>query len=402
MKRFALVLMLTLAVSAHAGVKDPIEGDAYRTWIAAQDVELQAYLQSACRTPFDSIQVTGPLDPLYDGPDDAKALFHSVRVIAESHRPDCMEGWEYYRAEPRMTPVAGFRGAIAEVSLEGVRKTVLFLTPQENRWLVWVRDVHAAGVTDVTSVEFGDYAAAVSKYLSDIEDTAAPNATLMGLPEAADFYAPKPDYVIQGYDNYMDHLHAHEEVNTPFAHGILGFVPGDSLLEAMKESPPQKAWPNKEEPLLQHEYRKYFERGGDTSELRTLSADVVQTLKPGEYFFCVGLDGEVRFGYEIPREEVDRVERETGKKVPRANHAFLFPGEPVLTAGAFFVEAGPKGPEIVEVNAHSGHYFYSNVTATIREDIAVRSDEYLMTLGHFFAALDRLGIPYDRILVSKM
>jgi hypothetical protein len=82
----------------------------------------------------------------------------------------------------------------------------------------------------------------------------------------------------------------------------------------------------------------------------------------------------------------------------------LFPGEPVLTAGAFFVEAGEAGaePAIVEVNTHSGHYFYSNVTSTIREDISRRSDEYLLTIGHFFVALDREGISYSGILVSKM
>jgi len=101
------------------------------------------------------------------------------------------------------------------------------------------------------------------------------------------------------------------------------------------------------------------------------------------------------------REEVERIETETGKKVPRANHGFLFPGEPILTAGAFFIEAKPA-PRITHVNAQSGHYFYSNVSETIREDIAVHSDEYLLTLGHFFRALDHLGIPYDSVLVSKM
>ena len=48
-----------------------------------------------------------------------------------------------------------------------------------------------------------------------------------------------------------------------------------------------------------------------------------------------------RFAFEKPREEVERIEQETGRKVPRANHAFLFPGEPVLTAGAFFVALDP-------------------------------------------------------------
>ena len=153
--------------------------------------------------------------------------------------------------------------------------------------------------------------------------------------------------------------------------------------------------------MLQYEYQKFFARGGDVRVMFTLTAEVAKTLKPGEYFYGVSPSGKIRCGYEIPREEVDRIERETGKKVARANHAFLFPGEPLLTAGAFFVE-GEDVPRITHVNAHSGHYFYSNVSGTIRHDIAVRSNQYVLTLGHFFRALDRLGISYDSVLISKM
>ena len=135
--------------------------------------------------------------------------------------------------------------------------------------------------------------------------------------------------------------------------------------------------------------------------LRTLTSEVFTTLEPGEYFFVVGLSGKIRFGRELLREEVERLEKKTGKEVPRANHAFLFPGEPVLAAGAFFIEER-ESPYLARVNAHSGHYFYSNVTATIRKDIVERSDEYLMTLGYFFRALDRQGIAYDSVLISKL
>ena len=103
----------------------------------------------------------------------------------------------------------------------------------------------------------------------------------------------------------------------------------------------------------------------------------------------------------MPREEVDRIEQMSGRKVPRANHAFLFPGEAILTAGAFFVDNDGEA-KIVAVNAQSGHYFYSNVTPSVREDIAVRSNQYLLTLGHFFRSLDRAGIPSDRVLISKL
>ncbi|UCE24832.1 MAG: hypothetical protein JSU74_01920, partial [Candidatus Zixiibacteriota bacterium] len=155
-----------------------------------------------------------------------------------------------------------------------------------------------------------------------------------------------------------------------------------------------------EAPMLQHEYRKFFDRGGDTRVMETLTQAGFDTLAEGEYFFAVSLAGKIRFGRELLRAEVEHLEKQTGRKVPRANHAFLFPGEPVLTAGAFFIEKDDV-PKIARVTAQSGHYFYSNVSKTIREDISQRSDHYLLTLGHFFGALRDLGIPYDNILISK-
>jgi hypothetical protein len=424
-----LVFLLGLALlagthaAALAGVKDPIEGDAFRALVAAQDLELQHELEAVCaRVVGEGVGclVTGPMDPFYDGADGAKRLFHSVRVVcSDSETPQRIV--EALREDGRLEQSAnhrrlektvqraipGFRGVIVVVDMDGDKRRALLLTEHENRWLVWVRDVHANAFADVESKQFEDYALAVSDYLFGLRDDPAreqegadrcPKASAFGLTDSASFYAPRPPYVIQGYTNYKEFLHAHEDIHTPFAQGILGFVPGDSLRGAMTGSPPEKAWPNKEQPIIQHEYRKFFGRGGNTAVLRTLDGDMIADLEPGEYFYCVGLSGRVRFGYEIPREEVARIEEETGREVPRANHAFLFPGEPVLTAGAFFVREG----RIVEVDAHSGHYFYSNITESIREDVSKRSDEYLMTLGHFFAALDRMGVDTRGILVSKM
>jgi hypothetical protein len=136
--------------------------------------------------------------------------------------------------------------------------------------------------------------------------------------------------------------------------------------------------------------------------MQSLTTAGFDTLQPGEYFFAVGLSGKIRFGYEMLREEVERIETETGRKLPRANHSFLFPGEPIMTAGAFFIRRRNGKPYIDHINAQSGHYFYSNVSPTIRDDIAERSDHYLLTLGHFFAALDRLNIPHASVLIWKL
>jgi hypothetical protein len=232
-------------------------------------------------------------------------------------------------------------------------------------------------------------------------ESTPPVATDFGLQEAVDLYAKPPDYVISGYDNYVNYLTSHSSLTTDFATGILAFIPSDSTLEVIKSAVPREAFPNKEAPMFANECRKYFERGGNLKELKTLSVASFQELEEGEYFFGVGLDGSIRFARELLRAEVHRIEKSTGQKLPRSNHAFLFPGEPLLTAGAFFIERDSVS-HLTEVNAQSGHYFYSNISQSIREDISQKSDYYLKSLGHFFSALDRIGIPYSKVLISKL
>jgi hypothetical protein len=135
--------------------------------------------------------------------------------------------------------------------------------------------------------------------------------------------------------------------------------------------------------------------------MQSLTKNGFDSLSTGEYFFAVSAAGKIRYGRELLREEVEQIEKETGRKVPRANHAFLFPGEMILTAGAFFIERRDGTTRLTAINAQSGHYFYSNVTPTVQTDISTKSNDYLLSLGHLFTALDRLDIPYDGVLISK-
>jgi len=409
------ILVVILAAAVHAGSTDPITGARFDSLIAAQNTELQQHLESFF-PESDGYFVTGPLDPFYAGDEDVELLYHTVRVIC----PDVQRLEEtiiYAKSakffdnvrewidDARSSDPDGYRGAIASMNWQGNEFKVQLNTVQQTRWLIWAQETLLNENLDVNRKRLRRYAEAVSDYLYEIDrgnrDAEAPQASEFDLPSNVDLYAPPPPYVIEGYENYKAFLHDHASISTEFAHGVLAFMPNDSLLDVLKAIAPTAAYPNKEEPMLQHEYRKFFARGGDPLVIHTLTPQSLQSLQAGEYFFAVGLDNTIRYGRELLREEVERIERETGQKVPRANHAFLFPGEPILTAGAFFVE-GESHARIAHVNAHSGHYFYSNVTPTIREDIAERSDDYLLTLGHLFRALDRLGIPYDSVLVSKM
>jgi hypothetical protein len=426
----AAVLAVLVAAPAATDSKDPVVGEAFERLSAAQDTAVQRQLARVLHE-IAGFVVAGPLDPGFRSGSEDDFLFHVPRVICATaavaghpierlFKPPVFT--RVTRTNLTPPPATGFQGSLIESDGNGKPLTVLVVPQQWNRWLIWWRRVRQLPGADEWRDSLVPYATAVGAYLDSVDmlvpspvpSTSSvarlpggggrpkpPVATDYGLPAEADLFAPRPDYVIQGYQNYKDFLHDHADIETWFADGILAFVPTDSLLEVLKRDAPRAAWPNKEASLLQHEYKKYFERGGNLSEIKTLTKEGLLELEPGEYFYAVGLNGKIRFALERPREEVDKIERETGRKVPRANHAFLFPGEPVLAAGAFFVAHDPN-PRIVEINTHSGHYFYSNITQSVRDDIARRSDAYLLTIGHFFNALEREGIPYEGVLISKM
>ncbi len=419
MKQLLTVTLFAIAVlasSISAGPNDPIVGEEFEALVDINDARLIELLSQ--RFPEnEGYLVTGPLTASRGGGPYEDYYFGATRIICPSDA-QFREASETFSRQastsdlrwpifelgniilPRENPLYPWRAAQVEIDSSRYRDVVL-LSAQHCRLTIW------AGTK---SRPFGDtiekYSDSISVYLMHIDtgwmEAPAPKAVDYGLPDSLDFYAEPPDYVIEGYENYQNFLHAHDTIRLDFANGFTEFVPSDSLWEAMKENAPRAAFPNKEWPMLQHEYKKFFDRGGDVRVMQTLTAEGFDTLQTGEYFFAVSVAGKVRFGRELMREEVKQIEAETGKKVPRANHAFLFPGEPVLTAGAFFIEENDDGPYLTHITAQSGHYFYSNVSSTIREDIAERSDYYLTTLGHFFVVLDSLGIPHDNVVISKL
>lgn len=409
------LFFLLLSATAAAGPNDPIEGQEFARLLGAQDTAFQNGLTTLF-PDTEGYAILGPLDPEMAESGPAASAYHSVRILCPNwdaftaglkvlSRSDSVQWIDSCYLKPCDGRLPGYRGIIAALAWEGSTRILQLSTVQQTRWLIWARKLMRQFRLDLTEGSLASYAQAASAYLSAVDHgdstATAPRAADFGLPDSVDFYAPPPDYVIAGYQQYKDFLHDHAGIRTEFASGILAFVPTDSLLTTLMADAPQTAYPNKEAPMLQSEYRKFLKRGGDPRIVQTLTRARLDTLAPGEYFFAVGLTGKIRFGRELLREEVRRLEEETGRRVPRANHAFLFPGEPILTAGAFVIGSG-QPPRIVEVNAQSGHYFYSNVTATIRDDIAIRSNEYLLTLGHFFRALERLGIPGDGILIRKL
>ena len=408
---------LLACASISAGPKDPVDGEQLQKFVELQNIELQKTLREILPEE-DGFIVSGPLIPIGISNDKYKVNFTAPRVIcpnlsALKESSDLISlklglrvrDSQLYFEDYHYNKLLGYRGTILPVSHRGSTGLLQVMTLQQLRYLIWARQHLANNGFHQENSSLYKYALAVSDYLYEIDkgnlEAPEPKAVDFGLEESFDLYAPAPDYVIQGYQNYKDYLKSHAEIITSNLSEILAFVPTESGLERLKSEAPDIAYPNKEFPLLQEEFRKFIRRGGKMDYMRTLTKKVFDTLKTAEYFFAVGLSGKVRFGRELLREEVRRIEAETGQKPARANHAFLFVGEPILTAGAFFIE-NDGDPKIIEVNTQSGHYFYSNITATIREDVSERSNDYFMTIGHFFRALDSLEIDYYDVLLRKL
>jgi len=412
--RLYLVFVFSVFVAAtlFAGPKDPVESVSFEVLKQTQNVELQNALKNVFAEDKGFI-VAGPLDPNIANPKIAN-FYRAVRVICPNLENQAgstnllsagsvfaVKGTKNFVELALADSLPGFRGLIVYLTYNQKDYVVQFQTLNQLRFLLWAKNTFPA---PSESNELRQYAVAVSDYLYQIDrdnlEAPEPKAAAFNLPDSVDLYAKAPDYVIQGYQNYKDFLFAHAPVATDFANGVLGFVPTKETYSALKSKSQPKAFPNKEAPLLQDELKKFIQRGGHIQSLRTLTKTIFDSLQPGEYFFGVGVNGNIRFGRELTREEVAKIEQ-TGQKPARANHAFLFPGEPLLTAGAFFISCSESG-KLDRVNTQSGHYFYSNITSTIKEDIAERSDSYFLSIGHFFTTLDSLGIEYSDVVVSKL
>lgn len=413
---FILVTIIVVSGSVAADSIEPIKGQRFDSLMSAQHVDLQRHLEVIF--PEDSgFFVTGPLDPFFDGPKDAEQLYHSIRIVCPSldMLESCLDRLDadkeivvdrsaMFLHQCRLDFPVGYRGLLVFVDWNDERYLLQCNTWQQTRWLIWVKDILEGKDNTIAVMPLEAYSREVSDYLYKIDrgwdDISIKKSSEFGLFDTLDFYREPPDYVIDGYQNYRDFLASHAAIHTDYAKGILAFVPADSLRRVMIKKAPKAAFPNKEYRKLQKEFLEYFTRGGEMASLHTLSAGIFDTLSSGEYFFGVGATGKIRFGRELLREEVERIEHETGKKAPRANHAFLFPCEPLLTAGTFFIERDSLS-HMVRITAGSGHYFYSNVCKTIREDVSEKSDYYFQTLGRFFRALDNLGIDYSGAILQK-
>ena len=394
----------------------PISGEKFNTLISAQNLPLQRILEGIFEGD-DGRFVTGPLNPLFRGNREANEIFHSVRVVCPDHQSlnDALD--KIYKdsslivlniercltADCDGRPM-GYRGAFVKFINDESEYLAQFVSIQHIRWMIWAASWLGSNDPNVPKEKLERFGQAISDHLFAVDRKwdfiPEPHAHAYGLSAGYSLYREPPRKVIIDGNELKKLFRSHAGIYNEFAKGILSFTPTDSMLKVLINNAPRKAYPNKEIPLMQHECLEFFERQGDLKQVRTLTKNVFDNLDAGEYFFAVNAAGKIRFARHYSEHDIKLIETKIGDKPVLPNEAFLFPGEPVITAGVFTVEHDSIA-HLARVNVNSPKFFYSNITPTVRDDIAVKSNEYILSLGYFFKALNKAGISYQDIVISK-
>ncbi|MFH2055919.1 MAG: hypothetical protein ABIJ61_08175 [bacterium] len=415
MKRITSLLLIAIFFQFGYGWSvESIVGPSFDRLIASQHGELQQKLETLLPESAGYV-ITGPLSPDFAYDPQLLPLYEAVRVICPDLQ-SCDKAVAALRTAADLKLIStypdtaglgdaatGWRGWRAEIGWQGDTSWLCVNTINQTRLLIWMEAAREQGWVTYEIESRRQYAAAVSQYLAAIDsgrvEAIPPRALEYRLDSDFDIYAPIPDAVISGYQKYNDYLNQFRAINTEFANGIVAFIPSEKTLEQIIANAPREAFANKEGIRLQQECREFAARGKDLRLLQNLTAAGFDTLRTGEYFFAVSAAGRIRFGREFPPAETAPPEA-AAANAPHTDQALLFPGEAVLTAGTFYID-DRQPSKLIKVTTGSECYFYSNIQSSIYEDVAMRSDYYLLTLGHFFAALTELGIPYHDVLISK-
>lgn len=340
--------------------------------------------------------IAGALDPTRKGTSETALLFQTVRVVcpdlaamqqAVRALKDCKEirikKLRHDLEKARSSDPAGYRGMTVRFVWQDKQRNIQLLTFQQLRWLLWASTALPNDPKAETKAS-RSYAIAVSDYLDAVDRGASPTkvpyAIDFGLPQWLDLYQPLNDEIA-----FTDTV---AEVTTSFAHGITAFAPTDSMLAEFKLLVSNETFFESDPSMFQWQCREFFSSGKALTNIETLSPESFQRLEAGDYAFAVGIDGTVRF---------TRITEPNAGRWSQLPHTLLFCNQEVLTSGNFVIEHDSE-VRFSRVNIRS-HTLLGNL-ATQTEPRQL-SDQHLTTLGHFFQALDRLGISYHGIMISK-
>ncbi|MEE9156417.1 MAG: hypothetical protein V3U38_07185 [Gemmatimonadota bacterium] len=358
--------------------------------------------------------VLGPLDLSSDLPDTLRLVETTLRIIAPNPRaarrivsrlrlPTGGVALEDIQPSDTLSHLShevppGYLGRFIRGTLVGEPAYVQVFTIQEHRWLLWAKRAQLTGVTERATGPLASYSKAVARYLAAVDsgrpDPRAPQASDYELDPAFDIYALPPADVIRGREGYLRLLDRNSEIGIDsVADGVLGFVPGPSLVEWLQRENEGVLFPNKEgEIALQHRYRDFQQLVGRWIGNPVLSAETVQRLRPGRYVYAVD-----RYGFM-------RVGRVTGgdSAGDSPSAALLMHGDPVLVAGELVLARALSGVlKVRELDINSEEYLFSNLSLSLYTDVEQRSDRYMLAVGYALGALDSARMSRDGILLRK-
>lgn len=292
----------------------------------------------------------------------------------------------------------GYPGRLIKGTIVGDSTLVQVLTVQEHRWLLWAERSGVAEIRGDASGPVARYSNEVARYLAAIDSGFAtsgpPRARAYGLDPIYELYAEPPAPVVRELEGYLDLLARHREFTLNDAvRDVLGFIPGPELLAWFETESPEVLYPNKNGELaLQHRYREYENAGGGWIGFPVLSPPTLSRLEPGRYVYAADRYGFVRVAPGVG----------TVAAGPTVSAAMLMHGDPVRAAGELvLVEELDGSLRVAEINIRSEDYFFSNRSLSLYEDVEVRSDRYLRSLGPVVKGLDTARVPVGGVLIRK-
>ncbi len=376
----------------------------------------------------EGFRVNAPLESVGGTPGDLARLPNAFRVIVPMdvtvteaaqeliaagspfvRYMDVEEGTGFRPAMP-----AGYAGVPVTAKFRGKIVDVQFLTVNMDRWLIWARECYFPLWKGDRDTGIQEYAAAVSQYLRkhDFGDKGVQplDTSPYGAPKEADLFG--------GYDPerhespvFQEISQSCKEMDLDIAKGVTSFTAGESAVEWLIDHRGNAEFHDKSQADLQHIFYDFVNEGRDFQELRALTPAELEGLEPGRYFYAVDVYARVRFG--PMRWTPDQGQEGLWRERLKSYECLLFPGERIVAAGEFEIEPGNpvleanlKGAatpatRLASVNAFSSYYYYRPDESNLKGQIKGRSDDYVMNVGHFFKALEDMGVAFQEPRVSK-
>ena len=374
-------------------------------------------------------RVEAPLEPKGGTSEDFQRLLKAFRVVVvpphvtvtEASRRLLQKGSPFKRVldhgeEGEFLPEApvGYSGVLASARFNKKLIDLNFITVNMNRWLIWARENYFPVWQGERDTPMQEYAAAVSQYMRRNDfgnvESEEPKAAASRAPSKADLYG---SVGAQSHDTeeYATTVLAHSEMDFHLARGAMSFTAGTGAIDWLTDHSGKDRFEDKKQAHLQRTFQAFIEDGRSFTELRTLTPEILGELDPGRYFYAVDEHARVRFGPVRANEDQDP--KTLWKERMKGYECLLFPGQPIVAAGEFTVaeetppleadlEGAPsRATRLASVNAFSAHFFYRPGDMRLKKQVKDRSDDYVVSIGHFLSSLKKMGISPEGIRISK-